>query len=295
MQTRQSAYAFTAALIWGTAFVAQSMGTDYLGPFTYNATRFFIGALTLLILMPAMNKLEPRGENENKKGAIVGGILGGILLTVAANLQQAGIAETAAGKAGFLTSLYIILVPVLGVFIRKKVPLRVWGCVCISVVGLYFLCVKEGNITIVLSDLMLISCSLIYACHILVIDKYTENASGVLLSLVQFITAGVLSGIAGLFTEKIDLNAMLACKWSLLYVGVLSSGLGYTLQIIAQKGSNPTIISLILSLESVFSVIAGAVILKEVLSVREYIGCGLMLAAVFLVQLPGRKRGLTAN
>ena len=289
MRSKQSTYAFIAAFIWGTAFVAQSVGTDYLGPFTYNSTRYFIGAITLAIMMPLMKKLEPDTGGGNNRDAVVGGIICGILLTVASNLQQASLADTAAGKAGFLTALYIILVPALGFFIGKKVPGRVWMCVIISVFGLYFLCVKPGGFTVVKSDILLLSCSLIYAIHILVVDKYSANSSGVLLSLVQFITAGALSGVVVIFREKVDLASMWECRWSLLYVGVLSSGFGYTLQILAQKGSNPTVISLILSLESVFSVLAGAILLKEVMSVREYMGCGLMLTAVFLVQLPRRK------
>ena len=292
MKIRQNVLPVIAALIWGVAFVAQSVGADYVGAFTYNAVRFFIAAIALIPIIPLMRKLERSDDEEspdNKKDLIKGGIVCGVLIAAASNLQQIGISDTAAGKAGFLTALYIILVPLIGLFFGRKVSVRVWFCVILAIFGLYFLCVAD-SLSVGLPDVLLLSCSVIYAFHILAVDKYSANVNGVYLSLLQFVVAGIISAVFMLIFETPSLSALWQCRWSLLYVSVLSSGVGYTLQIIAQKGSNPTVVSLLLSLESVFSVLAGALILHETLSRREYLGCFLMLCAVFLVQIPLKRR-----
>lgn len=291
MKIRQNVFPVIAAFIWGVAFVAQSVGADYVGAFTYNTVRFFIGAVTLLLIMPLMRKLEAGGgkEKSNKKDLLIGGLLCGTLIGIASNLQQLGLSDTAAGKAGFLTALYIVLVPLIGLFFGRKVPVIVWFCVVLAVFGLYFLCVTDG-LNVGVSDIYLLLCAVVYALQILAVDKYSRTVSGVYLSMAQFLVAGLISAVLMLLYETPTLSSLWQCRWSILYVGILSSGVAYTLQIIAQKGSNPTVVSLLLSLESVFSVIAGAVILKELLSAREYLGCALMLTAVVLVQLPSKNR-----
>ena len=285
---RQNVLPVAAALIWGLAFVAQSVGSDYIGPFTFNAVRFYLGAIVLIIFLAARKKFEKNGgarEGGTMKAAVKGGIVCGICLAVAANLQQMGVAATSAGKAGFITTLYIVIVPIFGVILKRKVPVLAWVSVPIAAAGLYLLCVTD-SFTIETADIYLLVCALTYAVHIMVIDKFSVDADGVELSCVQFITAGTLSGIVMLFTEQPTMQAIIDCAVPLLYVGIFSSGVAYTLQVIAQKGTDPVVVSLLLSLESVFSVIFGAIILHETMTAGEYLGCVLMLVAVVLVQLP---------
>ena len=275
-------------MIWGLAFVAQSIGADYVGPFTFNAMRFFVGAVAIFALMPLLGKTEKSEGVEfkgTKKDLLIGGVLCGIAMTAATNLQQFALAETSAGKAGFITALYIVIVPILEIFLKKKVPAKTWISVLLAVFGLYFLCITD-ELKIGKSDFCIILCALIFAVHIMVIDHYSEKVSGVKLSFVQFTVAFILSFICMLFTEKPSFEAIKACLLSILYLGIFSSGIGYTLQILAQRGSNPAVVSILLSLESVFSVLGGALILHQTLTGREYLGCFLMLIAVIIVQIP---------
>ncbi len=292
---RHTLFPILAAFIWGTAFVAQSVSADYVGPFTFNMLRAGIAAVVLfgiLLVFQRMRRqplraIAPTGKD--KRRLLVGGVCCGVALAIASNFQQLGLGDTSAGKAGFITALYIVLVPVLGLFLRKKVPLLVWGAVAVAVVGLYLLCVKEG-FSVAPSDLYVLLCALVFAVHILVIDYFAPHVNGVALSCVQFVVVTVLSGIGALLTEEIVWANILHCLWPILYVGVFSSGVAYTLQILAQKDANPTVVSLLLSLESVFSVLAGAVLLHETMSGREYLGCVLMLLAVVAAQLPAPKK-----
>lgn len=291
-KVRQNVLPVIAAFIWGVAFVAQSVGADYIGPFTFNTIRFLLGGLVLVLLMIVMSRFEKPEDKKNHgspKDIIKGGLACGVALSIAANLQQMGLSEASAGKAGFITALYIVIVPVLGLFLKKKVPPAVWVSIVLAVAGLYFLCITEG-FKIEVSDFYLLLCALIYAVHILVIDHYSQKVSGVRLSFAQFVVACLISAVGMLMTEHPTFEAIKLCAVPLLYVGIFSSGVAYTLQIVAQKGSNPTIVSLLLSLESVFSVTAGALILHETLTGREFIGCVLMLIAVVLVQLPIKYR-----
>ena len=227
---------------------------------------------------------------KSPKDLLLGGLCCGVVMATANFLQQTGLSQgTSVGKAGFITALYIVLVPILGLFLHKKVTVAVWISVALAAVGLYFLCMNEA-LTIEKSDLMVILCSLAFAVHILVIDHFTQKVNGVALSTAQFAVAAVVSGIAAALTETPTLAGIKECIWPLLYVGVMSGGVGYTLQILAQKDANPTVVSLLLSLESVFSVIAGAVILHDRLTGRELLGCGLMMLAVILAQLPARSK-----
>ncbi len=292
---RQSLLLLLTATIWGVAFVAQSVGMDYVGPFTFSAVRALIGAVVLIpciILLKKVNREENRTEEKaaDRKILVTGGIACGVLLCVACNLQQFGIMYTSVGKAGFITAMYIVLVPVLGIFLKKKVGAKIWCGVLIAVVGLYLLCMAGSGFSIQKGDFLLMLCAVVFSLHILVIDYFSPKTDGVKLSCIQFLTCGILSGICMFLFEKPQLSNILAAWMPILYAGVLSCGVAYTLQIIGQKGMNPTVASLILSMESVISVIAGWLILGQKLSSRELLGCVLMFAAIILVQLPSKKK-----
>lgn len=279
-----------AALIWGTAFVAQSVGADYVEPFTFNAARAAVAFLFLLALcgvFRVLRKREPAAEAPaaSRKDLALGGICCGVALTVATNLQQKGLETTTSGKAGFITALYIVIVPVLGIFLKKKAPRAIWISVVLAVAGLYCLCITE-EFTVTSGDFYILLCALSFSAHIMVIDYFTQKVDGVALSCVQFLVVTVLSAAGMLATESPSWEALRICAWPILYVGIFSSGVAYTLQILAQKDSNPTVVSLLLSLESVFATLSGALILHDRMSGREYFGCVLMLAAVVLAQLP---------
>ena len=291
---RQNLFPVLAAFIWGTAFVAQSVSSDYIPPFTFNLLRSLVAAAVLggglavyRRLLQAKRPQAVKPLAHSRRDLLLGGLCCGTALGIAANLQQAGMAETSAGKAGFITALYIVLVPVLGLFLHKKAPATVWVGVVLAVAGLYFLCVNEA-LTLSRSDLLVMLCAFVFAGHILLVDHFTRTVDGVALSALQFVVAAALSGLGAALWEAPAWEGIRQCVWPILYVGIFSSGVGYTLQILAQKDANPTVVSLLLSLESVFSVLAGAVILHDRLSGRELLGCGLMFLAVVLTQLPQR-------
>lgn len=291
MRPKNAFMLMLTAFIWGTAFVAQSVGMDYLEPFTFNGIRCIIGAVALLPCVALLNKIN--GKNENVEGTrkdlIVGGIACGLLMFAASSLQQVGIQYTTAGKAGFITAFYIVFVPVLGIFLKKQTGWKVWMSVVIALAGLYFLCITEG-FSIGKGDMLIFLCALIFSAHILVIDHFAPKVDGVKMSCLQFFVCGVVSLPFMFALETPKMGAMVAAWMPLLYAGVLSCGVAYTLQIIGQKNVNPAIASLILSLESCFSVLAGWIVLGETLSTREAIGCVLMFAAIILAQLPERKK-----
>lgn len=281
------------ALIWGMAFVAQSVGMNYIGPFTFNCIRSIMGGLVLIPCILFFDKRE-KGEakqekKEDTKTLLIGGICCGLALCIASNLQQIGIKYTTVGKAGFITALYIVLVPIFGIFLRKKVSGRVWLSVAISVVGLYLLCITD-EFRIGKGDFFVLLCALVFTIHILVIDYFSPKVNGIKLSCIQFLVAGILSGVPMLISEKPSISTILAAWAPLLYAGIMSCGVGYTLQIVAQKDADPTIASLILSLESVFSVLAGWLILGQTLAGKEIVGCVLMFAAIILAQLPTKNQ-----
>ena len=281
------------AFIWGTAFVAQSVGMDYLGPFTFNGVRSLIGGAALLPCIWLFQKGKGKATEKPSRGArkelIAGGIACGLLLFAASSLQQIGIQYTTAGKAGFITAFYIVIVPVLGIFLHKKIGWKVWGAVAIALAGLYFLCITE-KFAVGKGDILIFLCALVFSIHILVIDYFSPKVDGVKMSCIQFFVCGIVSLPPMFFTETPKIGAMVEGWAPLLYAGVLSCGVAYTLQIIGQKNVNPAVASLILSLESCFSVLAGWMVLGEKLSVRESVGCVLMFAAIILAQLPDRKK-----
>ena len=279
------------AAIWGSAFVAQRVGMNYAGPFFFNAARGIIAAIVLLPVARLFRGKEPT----DRRKTLIGGLLCGLAIFAATNLQQAGLIYTAAGKAGFITTFYIILVPVLGLFLKKRTGVFTWLAVALAFCGLYCLCMGPGSFALELGDLLLLLCALFYAVQILLVDRYVPGADCVMLSCIQFAVSGVLSLITALLVETPDVRVLLQGWAPLLYAGILSSGVAYTLQIIGQKDLSPTVASLLMSLESVFAVLAGWLLLKEQLSGRELLGCALMFAAVALVQLAPQKAEIKAS
>ncbi|MCD7834147.1 MAG: DMT family transporter [Lachnospiraceae bacterium] len=277
------------AAIWGAAFVAQSVGMDYVEPFTFNFARSIIGGIVLLPCIAFLDGQKSRESVTDRRTLALGGVCCGAALFVASSLQQIGIQYTTVGKAGFITAMYIILVPVFGIFLKKKVGTKIWLCVLLAVAGLYLLCMTEG-FTISSSDLLMLLCAAVFAVHILVIDHFSPLTDGVRLSCIQFFVCGLLSGVGMLLFETPSLRLVLQAWLPIGYAGVLSCGVAYTLQIVAQKGMDPTIASLILSLESVFSVLFGWLLLGQSLTPRELSGCVLMFTAIILAQLPEKRK-----
>lgn len=268
------------ALIWGSAFVAQRVGLDYAGPLSFNGVRSLIGAA---VLVPVW--LLFRRRDADLARTLRAGVLCGLILFAAANLQQAGLAYTEVGKAGFITTFYIILVPILSMLARKKPGWGIWPAVVLALAGLWCLCMQPGSFTVGKGELMELCCAFFYSLQIMVIDRYVQEADGVLLSCIQFAVSGLLSLGAGLVFEHPDFPRLFQGWVPLLYSGILSCGVGYTLQILGQKNLHPTVASLLMSLESAFSVLAGWLLLHQALGRREILGCALMLAAVVLAQL----------
>ena len=287
------------AFVWGVAFVAQKEGMTYIGPFTYDAVRFTLGGLCLAAVLPLLDRVRSRDgvfEKGSRRDILLGGICCGLALCFAANVQQVGIAmqdaSTNVGKAGFITTGYCALVPVASlVFLKKKSPALVWLGVVITVAGLFCLCMMDSLIAgeglrFDKSDPWLLLSALGFTAHILIIDHWSPKADGVRLSCVQFLTAGILSAPVMLLVEKPQVSAILDCWLPIGYAGLISCGVGYTLQVVAQKGVHPAVASLILSLESVFSVLAGYVLMPgSSLTAWEIAGCVLVFAAVAMVQL----------
>ncbi len=281
-----------AAFIWGIAFVAQSVSMDHIGPWTFTCIRNFIAAATLYTLMPVLNKFTRNEEKEvDKKQMWIGGICCGIALAVASMFQQTGIIYTTVGKAGFLTALYTVIVPVLSLFLGKKSKWNVYVSVGISIVGMYFLCMNE-DFSIAYGDVLVLICALMFAFHIMIVDHFVKEIDGIKLSCIQFLTAGLFCLIPMFILEKPDLTSILEAAVPILYAGVLSSGAGYTLQIVGQKGADPSIAGMILSLESVFAALAGTILLHEVLSLRELFGCILVFGSIIFSQIQFRKNSI---
>ena len=292
------------ATIWGIAFVAQSEGGDAVGAFTFNSTRSLIGSLVLFPVIFLLNKINPK-DNKDESGVssensssgnifsrnrtlILGGISCGICFFLASNFQQLGIQYTSVGKAGFITACYIVIVPILGLFMKKKCSPFIWAAVAMALVGLYLLCITDG-FSIGKGDILVLICAVLFSLHILIIDYFSPKVDGVKMSCIQFFICGVLSAIPALIFEHPQLSAFQGAWGAILYAGVMSCGVAYTLQIVGQKNMDPTVASLILSLESCISVLAGWIILGQKLSMREIIGCVVMFTAIVLAQLPQKE------
>ena len=294
-QLRNSFLLLLAAIIWGVAFVAQSVGMEYVGPFTFNAVRSLLGGIVLIPCIFLLGKLNgekkvnllPEDKKE-RRTLLLGGTLCGLFLCAASNMQQFGILYTTVGKAGFITACYIVLVPILGIFLGKKTGIGIWFSVVLAVIGLYLLCMTD-SLRFGKGDLFVLGCAILFAGHILVIDHFTVLVDGVRMSCIQFFVSGAISAVLMFLFEEPAWNGIWAAKLPILYAGIMSCGVAYTLQIVGQKEMNPTVASLILSLESCISVLAGWLLLNQKLSGRELLGCGVMFAAILIAQLPERK------
>lgn len=309
---RNTFFLFLTAMIWGAAFVAQSVSMDYIGPFTFICLRSVIGGLFLIPVIIVLDGIRKKSQNESadvvnsenilhieteekqrlswkNKQLIEGGIVCGIFLFFANCFQQTGIQYTTVGKAGFITTFYIIIVPLIGLFFKKYCGILTWIGVVIALAGLYFLCITQ-KLTIQRGDALILCCSVLYAGQILAIDHYNSFVDGVKMSCIQFLTGGILGAVFMLLFENPSIAMILSAAGPILYTGIMSTGVGYTLQIVGQKGLNPTVAALILSLESVFSALSGYLFLHQVLTTRELIGCALMFIAIVLAQLPDIRR-----
>ena len=310
---RNTFFLFLTAMIWGAAFVAQSVSMDYIGPFTFICLRSVIGGLFLIPVIIVLDGIRKKNQNESadvvssentlynieteekqrlswkNKQLIEGGIVCGIFLFFANCFQQTGIQYTTVGKAGFITTFYIIIVPLIGLFFKKYCGILTWIGVIIALAGLYFLCITQ-KLTIQRGDALILCCSVLYAGQILAIDHYNPFVDGVKMSCIQFLTGGILGAVFMFLFENPSIAMILSAAGPILYTGIMSTGVGYTLQIVGQKGLNPTVAALILSLESVFSALSGYLFLHQVLTTRELIGCALMFIAIVLAQLPDIRR-----
>ena len=276
------------AFIWGMAFSAQSTATNYIGPFTFVFMRSLITSVVLFAVYPLLRKLGGnKQEKINKKRYIVLGAVLGVILFGACALQQAGIAYTTAAKSGFITALYIVIIPIIGIFMGKRIGKQVWIGVVVSLVGLCLLCLKD-DLSINIDDLITLGCALVVSVPIIVIDNYAGGMDSVLLSAIQFGTGAICALPLMLLTETPTIDNIMACSTSILYAAVCSGAIGYTLQMVGQKYAEPTLASLLMCLESVFAAVGGWILLGEALAVREIIGCLLMLSASVIAQLPSR-------
>jgi drug/metabolite transporter (DMT)-like permease len=292
------------AIIWGTSFVVQKVSLDYIGPFTFVALRFILGGIFLFPVVMLLDRMKQKNTALSAEGmdstgkevfltkpTLFGGIACGFALFLAASFQQNGLVYTTSGKAGFITGLYIVLVPLLGLLLHKKVRGLIWAGVAFAIAGLYLLCIKEG-FTIGKGDLIVLAGALFWAIHILIVDHFVPIADCFKMSVIQILVAGLLSSVPMLLLETPAITAILDGAWTILYTAIVVTGIAYTLQIVGQRNTDPAIASIIMSLESVFAVISGMLLLNEVMSIKEIIGCVLMFIAVIITQLPQKDNAL---
>lgn len=298
---------FITAAIWGGGFVAQSSGMDYVGPFTFTASRNILAVIFLIPVILILKSTGKKNKNDKEnnipkdvymKNTIIGGIVCGTCLFVAGSFQQVGIIYTSAGKAGFITALYVIFVPIFGMgfeaikklikpsYAKKKTSWTIWISVVFAVVGLYLLCMEADTFYMGKGECLILICALCFMVQILAIDHYSPNADAVTLSCIQFFVCGVEAIVATMILEKPMLNDILAAAKPIMYAGICSSGIGYTLQVVGQKNANPTICSIIMCFESVFSVVFGTLFLHEALTVKHVLGCIIMFVAIIISQIP---------
>ena len=288
-----------AALFWGTTFVAQRIGADLVGAYTYLAGRSWIAVVFLTPVVHAFDRFHDRRGTDNRrprtaeerKRLILAGVAAGVALCAASAAQQIGVAYTTASKAGFITALYVVLVPVLSILIGKRPSAHIWACVALALVGMYLLCITGGNLKLQLGDAYELACALLFAIQILVVYHFSPLVDGVRLSRLQFLVVAVLSTVLMLLLETPTWESIRAALPAIAYAGIFSSGIAYTLQILGQAGVNPTVASLVMSLESVFSALSGWLVLGERLSPRELLGSALMFAAIVLAQVEIKPHG----
>jgi len=276
------------AAIWGFAFVAQRAGMQFIGPFTFNGIRFLLGSISLLPLIFWL-KSRQKAPSSKQQNILKGGLAAGLVLFIGASLQQAGMVYTEAGKAGFITGFYVILVPLIGVFIGQHITKLLWMGAFIALAGLYLL-TMDGPLVFQKGDLLILGSAFFWAIHVQLINKLVDTHSALPLAAFQFAVCGVLSLSAGFIFETITIEAITQAMWPLLYGGLMSVGIAYTLQVVAQQHVHPAYASIILSFETVFAVVGGWLLLNEILSMRNLAGCLLMLAGIVIVQVWGSKR-----
>ncbi len=284
----------TAAFIWGSAFVAQSLGAEVMGAFTFSAIRMTIAIVIMLALLPLLHKFAPKAEYPDKKkyrrDLFMGGLVCGFSLCAACNLQQFGMADTDAGKAGFITALYVLLVPVVGIFMGKKLTRRVGICVILAVAGLYCICFEFNKPPVFTGgDFFVFLCTFGFTAQVLAVDHFVKKVDGIELSIAQFVGATFFSYIGMFIFDEPTVSQIVHSLPYLLYVGIFSGAVAYTLQILAQREGDPTKVSILLSLESLFAVICGAILLHERMTMQEYLGCALMMVAVIFSQIPEKE------
>lgn len=278
------------AFIWGVAFVGQRVGMDSIEPITFNAARQVPAAISVgfVSFLQNRNKDKTKVSMEYRRNTVIGGISCGTVLAFASIAQQMGLVYTTAGKAGFITAMYILIVPVISFFVfRRKVSWLVWVSVLIGIIGMYLLCIKDG-FSLDNGDTLIVICAFLFSGHILCCDRFSPKGDPIRMSAIQFVTAGVISAVIAFIVEEPSMDKIISAIVPILYCGLISSGAGYTLQLVAQKYSEPATASLIMSLESVFAVLAGAAVLGEHMTGRELIGCAIMFLAIILVQIPHR-------
>lgn len=278
---------FITSIIWGLAFVAQAQGMEHIGPFTFTAARSLVAIIFLYLTYVFFNKTSKsyREQKFDMKRTIRGGVLCGLVFTFGINFQQIGLVYTTAGKASFLTALYIVFIPIIGLFYGKKINKKLQLCIVFAMIGTYLMSVK-GSLSMNIGDLITIFGSIVFAIHILMLSEFSKDTNAVLVSLIQFAVCGFFSLIAALIFEGIDMSAILKSYLAILYVGILSSGVGFTIQLMALKELDPVVASMISSLESVFGAVFGWLILSQSMSEREIIGGIIIFVATLIAQLP---------
>lgn len=284
---RADALLLFTAMTWGFAFVAQRKGMEFVGPFTFNAIRFMLGGASLIPLwyyQKRRNRQNARIKAVDKKFLIKGGLLAGAAIFLGSSFQQIGLVYTTAGKAGFITGLYVIFVPIIGLFWRQRTGTGIWLGALLAVAGLYFLSIHE-NFSIALGDLLVLVCAFFFAVHVLVVGWLTHKLPSIPLAIMQFLVCSLLSFIAALWVEEFIWKDILDAAIPILYGGLFSVGIAYTLQVVAQKNAPSSHAAVILSLESVFAVLGGWMLLSETLSARGLLGCGLMLTGMIFSQI----------
>ena len=293
-------YLFIASFFWGTTFVAQRMGADHVGAWTYLALRSWVAVVFLAPMIRIMDRISDRRGTDNRrprssadrKLLLTAGVLCGIMLCAASVTQQIGIAHTTASKGGFITALYVVIVPLLSILVRKRPSPQVWAGVVLALTGMYLLCMTSDRLQLEIGDAFVLACAFLFAVEIMVVDRYSPFVDAVRLSFLQFLVVAVLSTVFMLSVEHPGMEAIRSALPAVLYAGIFSSGIAYTLQIIGQDGVDPAIASLVMSFESVFSALSGWLVLHERLNGRELIGCALIFIAILLAQIeiPLKKR-----
>lgn len=286
-ELKASIMLFITSIIWGLAFVAQAQGMEHIGPFTFTAARSLVAIIFLYLTYVFFNKTSKsyREQKFDMKRTIRGGVLCGLVFTFGINFQQIGLVYTTAGKASFLTALYIVFIPIIGLFYGKKINKKLQLCIVFAMIGTYLMSVK-GSLSMNIGDLITIFGSIVFAIHILMLSEFSKDTNAVLVSLIQFAVCGFFSLIAALIFEGIDMSAILKSYLAILYVGILSSGVGFTIQLMALKELDPVVASMISSLESVFGAVFGWLILSQSMSEREIIGGIIIFVATLIAQLP---------